>query len=86
MGVTLKRESCGCTVHQSLVKLSLHKPNNHTLHNLMRVNRVMYHEVEAAMHRLVHILVYLKGHTDGEQDRSDPNSHKLKASSKILIN
>jgi len=86
MGITLKRESCGCTVHQSLGKLSLHKPNNHTLHNLMRVNRAMSHEVEAAMHRLVPILVYLKGPTDGEKDWSDPNPHKLKASSKVLIN
>jgi len=52
----------------------------------MRTNRAMYQEVEAAMHRLVPILVYLKGHTDAELDKSDPNSHRLKASSKVLIN
>jgi len=85
MGIQLKRGSCKCTVHQSLSKLSLHKPNGHTLHNLMRVNCAMYNEVEAAMHRLVPILVFLKGPTDGEKDWGEPDPHKLKASSKVLV-
>ena len=85
MGVQLKYGSCKCTVHQPLEKLSLHEPNDHTLHNLMRVNRAMYHEVEAAMHRLVPVLVFLKVSTDGEEYCGDINPHKLKATSKILI-
>jgi len=86
MGVTLGREPCWCTVHQSLGKRLPHKVNGHTLHNLMRVNRAIYNEVEAAMHILVPVLVFLKGPTDGEKDWSGQRPHKLKPTSKILIN
>jgi len=87
MGVMLS-EYCGCTVHESLKKLSLHKPNGHTLHNLMRVNRALYNEVEAAMHRLVPILVFLQGPTYGDEPEElyEAEAHKLRPTSTILSN
>lgn len=80
------RGRCKCTVHKSLRKRLPEKANGHTLHNLMRVNREMYNEVEAAMHRFVPVLVLLKG--PGPADREDGSSyskpHDLKRTSSIL--
>jgi len=63
IGDLLTPGSCECSVHEPLGKLSSHKANGHTLHNLMRLNHALYKEVEAALRRFVPILVCLQSFT-----------------------